>query len=51
MGFLNRIKAAAGEHDKKPEESRTCERCRNFTYCKRRAMNDNATCENYDEKA
>ena len=50
MGFFNRKHGDAGKV-KVAEETRTCESCKNFTYCKRRAMNDNATCENYDEKA
>ncbi|WP_158301422.1 hypothetical protein [Methanocella paludicola] len=49
MGFLDRILGASG--GRKPEEARTCERCKNYAGCKIRETGSGTTCENYDERA
>jgi hypothetical protein len=51
LGFFDRIKTASGGRGPKKEDARTCERCKNHTSCKRMAMGNNHTCENYDEIA
>jgi hypothetical protein len=48
MGFLDRLLGTSGGRG---QEARTCERCKNFSHCKRREMGNNDTCENYDEQA
>lgn len=49
MGFLDGIKAALGGQGRAQDVARSCERCKNSTHCKRRAMGNDDTCENYDE--